>query len=494
MTKNLRWYDCFTINIYWVGLTTITSTLTPLIGPLLVQRFVGEAVKGSFLGSIRLWTLMVALLSQAFMGMLSDRSTFRWGRRRPFILLGTMVDLVFLGLIAFSAGLEGMTGYWVLFASATLLSISSNTAYSAQQALIPDLVPQHHRGRFSAVKVIFELPIPIILVAFTVGRLIAAGRLVTGIAVTCGILFLSMLIAMFVREKPSEAAPSKGDWAPFLRLVFMTVIFTGIILGVGELVKRMAVVLEAIPSAAMLLAYLGVLGLAAVVIVIGLGVWISVRIAVGEAIRERKEFFWWIVNRLTYLVPASNLAAFAVYFLQGRFGFTNEEAAVPASQLIVVVGLFLLLVALPSGWLADRYGRKRILIASSLISAVGTLVTLLSPNLTVLFIGASLIGGGTGLFYSANWALGTDLVPKDEAGRYLGIANLAGAGAGAVGAYIGGPIADSITRAVPQTPGLGYVLLFAVFAILFLLSSIALIKIPEPRRCPVETGLSRSTI
>ncbi len=494
MTKKMRWYDYLTINIYWVGLTTITSTLTPLIGPLLVQRFVGETVKGSFLGSIRLWTLMVALLSQAFMGMLSDRSTLRWGRRRPFIFLGTIADLVFLGLIAFSAGLEGMTGYWVLFVSATLLSISSNTAYSAQQALIPDLVPQHHRGRFSAVKVIFELPIPIILVAFTVGRLIAAGRLVTGIVVTCGILVLSMLMAMLVREKPLEAAPSKWDWDPFLRLVFMTGIFTGIILGVGEIVKRIAGVLEAIPSTATLLAYLGILGLAAVLIVIGLGVWISVRIAVGEVIRERKEFFWWIVNRLTYLVPASNLAAFAVYFLQGRFGFTNEEAAVPASQLIVVVGLFLLLVALPSGWLSDRYGRKRILITSSLVSATGTLVTLLSPNLTVLFIGASLIGGGTGLFYSANWALGTDLVPKDEAGRYLGIANLAGAGAGAVGAYIGGPIADSITRAVPQTPGLGYALLFAVFAFLFLLSSLALIKIPEPRKHSIETGMSRSTV
>ncbi len=486
MTKNLRWRDYFTINIYWVGLTTITSALTPLIGPLLVQRFVGETVKGSFLGSIRLWTLMVAILSQALMGMLSDRSTLRWGRRRPFIFLGTMADIVFLGLIAFSASLEGMTGYWVLFASATSLSVSSNTAYSAQQALIPDLVPPHQRGRFSAVKVIFELPIPIILVALTVGRLIAAGKLVAGIVVTCGILFVSMVITMFVRERPLEAVPERRNWAPFFRLLFMTAIFTGIILGVGEVVKRTAGYLESISSAITVIVSMGMMGLAAMLIVVGIGVWVSLRIAIGEVIYKRKEFFWWIVNRLTYLVPASNLAAFAVYFLQGRFGFTNEEAAVPASQLIVVVGMFLLLVALPSGWLADRYGRKRILIVSSLVSAAGTLITLLSSNLTVLFIGASLIGGGTGLFYSANWALGTDLVPKEEAGRYLGIANLAGAGAGAVGAYIGGPIADSITRAVPQSPGLGYALLFAVFTILFLLSSLALIKIPDTQRRTIE--------
>ena len=481
MIKKLRWYDYITINIYWVGLTTITSTLTPLVGPILVQRFVGESVKGSFLGSIRLWTLMVAILTQSFMGMLSDRSTLRWGRRRPFIFIGTLLDIIFFGVIGYSASLEGMTGYCVLFAAATFLSISSNTAYSAQQALIPDLVPQDKRGRFSAVKVLFELPVAIILVAFTIGKLIAGGKLNAGIVVACIILFVCMVITMLVRETPLEQAPARGSWSSFIRLLSMTIVFTGIILGVGELVKWIACHLEASTPMMALLVYLGILGLAAMILVIGLGVWLSIRTAVGNAIRENKDFFWWIVYRLAYLVPASNLAAFAIYFLQGRFGYSNVEAAEPASQLIMVVGLFLLLIALPSGWLTDRFGRKRILFASSLISSSGTLITILAPNLTVLYIGASLIGGGTGLFYSANWALGTDLVPKREAGRYLGLANLAGAGAGAIGAYIGGPLADSITRAVPETPGLGYMLLFAIYTVLFLISSVVLIKINEPR-------------
>jgi len=68
-------------------------------------------------------------------------------------------------------------------------------------------------------------------------------------------------------------------------------------------------------------------------------------------------------------------------------------------------------------------------------------------------------------------------VPKEEAGRYLGISNLAGAGAGAVGAYIGGPIADYFTVHVPDQPGLGYVLLFAIYGALFLLSVVTLLKV-----------------
>jgi MFS family permease len=57
-------------------------------------------------------------------------------------------------------------------------------------------------------------------------------------------------------------------------------------------------------------------------------------------------------------------------------------------------------------------------------------------------LGGGILGAGVGLFYSANWALGTQLIPPGKAGAMLGLSNLAGAGAGAVGAYLGGPIAD----------------------------------------------------
>ena len=92
----------------------------------------------------------------------------------------------------------------------------------------------------------------------------------------------------------------------------------------------------------------------------------------------------------------------------------------------------------------------------------------------MLVVGGAIIGIGTGFFYAANWALGADLAPKAEAARYLGISNLAGAGAGAVGGYIGGPIADYFTANTPQIQGLGYMLLFAIYGAMFLVSIVAL--------------------
>jgi MFS family permease len=173
---------------------------------------------------------------------------------------------------------------------------------------------------------------------------------------------------------------------------------------------------------------------------------------------------------LAFLLPATNLGGFVLFFLQERFADLNGERATgPAATAVMLVGVTVLLTALPAGWLADRFGKKPLIASGGLLAALGAFTVQALPQLTTVYIGACLLGAGAGLFGSANWALGTAIVPKDQAARYLGLSNLAGAGAGAIGAYIGGPIADSI----------GYVPLFTVYGILFLLSVLALAGIRE---------------
>jgi MFS family permease len=473
MKRTLHWYDYITINIYWLGLTTISQS-NGLIIPLLVQKFVGPEQQGTAFGRLRLYTLMVALLVQALMGMLSDRSTLRWGRRRPFILVGTLLNMACLIAIGASPS------YWFLFGAVVLSQIASNIAHGAEQGLIPDLVPEDRRGRFSGVKSVMEL-LPVIIVAFTVGKLLATGQMWAAILVAIGILFLSMVITMFVREAPLREPPGRLDWGPFGRLVAMTLVFMVVILGMGELVKGIGRLLGSISTIATLLIVMGATGLLAMATAVIVGVWASVRIGIGggQDSRQHPSFTWWVVNRLAFLIGATNLSGFAVYFLQARLGLQGEAAAGPASQLMMVVGILILLCALPSGWLADRIGRKRLVALSGLMAALGTLVLVLAPSMNVIYVGGCLVGAATGMFFTTNWALGTDLVPKEEAGRYLGISNLAGAGAGAVGAYIGGPIADYFTVHVPHTPGLGYILVFAIYAALFALSAGVLFGVRE---------------
>ena len=470
--RRLRWHDYITINIYWLGLMTVLQS-NGLIVPLLVQKFVGPEQQATAFGRLRLYTLMVALLVQALIGMLSDRSTLRWGRRRPFILVGTLLNMA--GMVAI--GLS--SGYWFLFGAVMLSQIASNVAHGAEQGLIPDMVPKDHRGRFSGVKSVMEL-LPVIIIALTIGKLIAEGQMWAGILVATGILFLSMTITMFVREEPLREPPGPLDWKPLGRLVAMTLVFLIIILGLGEGVEGISRLLDNVDSVTTLLVVMGITGLLAMVAAVVVGVWACVRISIGrEKARRYPSFTWWVINRLAFLIGANSLSAFAIYFLQARMGLQGEAAAKPAAQLMMVIGILILLCALLSGWLTDRVGRKRLVALSGAAAAVGVLVLVLSPNMTVIYVGGCIIGAATGTFFAANWAMGTDVVPKEEAGRYLGISNLAGAGAGAVGGYIGGPIADYFTVHVPQSPGLGYLLIFAIYGTLFLLSAFVLSQVQE---------------
>jgi MFS family permease len=90
-------------------------------------------------------------------------------------------------------------------------------------------------------------------------------------------------------------------------------------------------------------------------------------------------------------------------------------------------------------------------------------VIVLGTSIAMMYLAAAIVGLAYALFSVASWALGTDIVPEERAGEFLGIQNLAGAGAGAIGAYIGGTIADHA----------GYVLMMAMFGVMFLLSGVA---------------------
>jgi MFS family permease len=205
------------------------------------------------------------------------------------------------------------------------------------------------------------------------------------------------------------------------------------------------------------------------------GVYVSAWIGIGAGAREQQSFVWWVVNRLLFLAAVGSIQGFAQFYLQDVLQIPN--AATMTTVLLAVVALFLMPSALGGGYLADRWGRKRLVGLAGLIAAAGTMALLLARSMTMVVVSGCIIGLGTGLFMATNWALGTDLAPAEDVGRYLGISNLAGAGAGIVGAGIGGPLADRFNA---LEPGLGYLVIFGIYGVLFLLSTLALTRIHTP--------------
>src|SRR5207302_4290633 len=75
----------------------------------------------------------------------SDRTRSRWGRRRPWMVAGTALNVLGLGLLA-------IAGSPVLVILAyVFVQISNNTAGAAYAGVIPDVVPANERGRASGL-------------------------------------------------------------------------------------------------------------------------------------------------------------------------------------------------------------------------------------------------------------------------------------------------------------------------------------------------------
>jgi MFS family permease len=213
------------------------------------------------------------------------------------------------------------------------------------------------------------------------------------------------------------------------------------------------------------------------VVAVVAGVWAGALATLGQDARRNAPFTWWIVNRLLFLAAVTSIQSFAPYFLMYAFKIGRDEAASLTGSLISLVGVFTIVSALPTGWLGDRIGHTRLVAWSGVLATVGgclLLGTIWAPKMGLIYVVGIILGAATGLFMTANWALGTKLVPSSEAGRYLGVSNLAGAGAGIVGAGMGGPIADYLNGI---QPGLGYFAVFAAFALLFALSTVSLIGV-----------------
>jgi MFS family permease len=81
---------------------------------------------------------------------------------------------------------------------------------------------------------------------------------------------------------------------------------------------------------------------------------------------------------------------------------------------------------------------------------------------------------------STNWALANDMAPKGDAGKYMGLTNLATAGSAAI-ARLEGPMTDTLNNAAPGE-WWGWTALFIISALLMMVSALFLRKIPEPSK------------
>jgi Na+/melibiose symporter-like transporter len=134
-TAHLPWSQLLSLSIYWFGISAIWGGYE-IFGQQRVEAFVGPFERGRYMGVIETMGAIVAILVVPTVGTISDYAITRWGRRKPFIIVGAILDVVFIFALV---NADVLLAYVVFY---LLLQFSSNFAQGPFQGYVPDLVPE----------------------------------------------------------------------------------------------------------------------------------------------------------------------------------------------------------------------------------------------------------------------------------------------------------------------------------------------------------------
>jgi len=166
--------------------------------------------------------------------------------------------------------------------------------------------------------------------------------------------------------------------------------------------------------------------------------------------KARRDFLWFLGSRLLILMALGTVQTYAFFYLRDVVKVSAPAAA--TSDFVVAAGAGMLVSIYGAARASDRIGRKPVLIASGVLGIAAVTLLLWATDYQVVVASSAMLGISAGSFLSTNWALATDLVPKGEEARYLGLTNVASAGGGALSRLVG-PGIDYMNG---RSEGLGY--------------------------------------
>jgi MFS family permease len=425
--------DQLVLSAYWFSLNAQSAALFPIVIPLQIVLFlpagpVGNAQQAVLLGWVSTVGAVVSLVTTPLLGMMSDRTPGAWGRRRPYIAIGTL-------LLVLSALLLAEAGSIAIFVLALIINqLGSNAANAAYQALLPDRVPKEQRGTASGY-------MGLMTIIGNIGSLVLAGLLLGSISV----------------------ASTNGNLIRQGALYFY--ILSGIALIVGGLITVFGVHEQPFVPA-------------------------SSAFARKEESAGRRFRRWfdqnWIAPwrgynfRLVFFTRFSVMMGLTLFMTFIEYYFANVAHETNFVQSTAVVALLALAGAICSafalGVLSDRVRRAPIVSASTVFMALTSFAFVIAPGSFPLWILGIFFGIGYGAYTSVDWALAVDSLPsRENVGKDFAIwgssSNLPSTLAPALGSLI------IYEVSLYAATALGYRLIFAVATLFLIAGAVFVLKI-----------------
>lgn len=356
----------------------------------------------------------IGLLLAMFIQPISGAASDNWHSR-----WGKRRPLAIFGTsfdLVFLALLAWSGNIWVVVIGYIGLQITSNIAHGPMQGLIPDIVPKNQLGMASGIKNLLDMG-GLIVASLAAGNLLAPeDRYPTTIMlVVMSLLVVSALTTFLTihEDKGAEKAEKRNG--------------------------------------------------------------VDIKSVFKIDFNANENYVWLIASRFLFLGGVYGVQTFAQYYIKDVMQAANPVKA--TGDLMAALAVMLVICALLGGWLSDRFGPRRVIVVASLIASIGCLLLVAAKDIASLTMYAGVLGAGIGLYLTANWALASHLAPRAEAGKFLGLTNLATAGASAVSKLLGVPI-DLINNAHPGK-FYGYSVLFILGSLGALLSLLLLARVKD---------------
>ncbi len=414
----------FATNMHWAAILIITL-------PKQAQIIGGNEAKGSTLGYILLGGAFVSMIIAPLFGAISDRVVTRWGRRRPWIVLGTLMNIPgLLGLAYFAK--PGVVVSLPLYVGAFMwVELWNNVATAPFAALIPDIVPAEQRGSASG----------------WMGLMTMLGNFVGGLT---GILFTQSGITNIDN----------------IYLFTGGIMFLGM-LGTVASVKEPAVTQKLPPFR--------------------VGAFIR---SILDPFKHR-DFAWVFWTRFLMVMGEFTVQEFLQYYMGDvikdfhLFGAQVAQNAESATSFFIIALLFgAIISSLVGGILSDRVGRKPMVYISSALQAFVPLVLAFLFNFQLTVLLGIIFGLGYGAYTSVDWALASDVLPSaDDYAKDMGVWHVAMTLPQVISTPIAGLMLDRFQEfgKAHAQPILGYQIILVLAAVYFIMGTVLVRRIKSAR-------------
>ena len=135
----------FFIGLAFMSICAFWQIYDQIIPLILEQSF---HLNATLIGLIMAADNILALIMLPLFGSLSDKLDSRYGKRTPFIFIGTMAAVIAMLLIPMADNMRSL-GFFIIALALTLIAMQSYR--SPAVALMPDLTPKPLRSKANAI-------------------------------------------------------------------------------------------------------------------------------------------------------------------------------------------------------------------------------------------------------------------------------------------------------------------------------------------------------